>query len=115
MFSRLANPNDGIKETLFKKENEDWYREYYRNATSNAIKMVTEGLSPLLEGRRNEILSKFTAFLNEDVFFPEMCKLTSTQGPLTVFCHGDCWTNNFLFKEKDSKSELNVCFYLLLF
>ncbi|XP_015108393.1 uncharacterized protein LOC107035483 isoform X2 [Diachasma alloeum] len=26
-----------------------------------------------------------------------MCELASTRGPLTVFCHGDCWTNNFLF------------------
>lgn len=114
----MSNPTEGIKEALFKKENEDWYRQYYRIATSNAIKMVSDGLPASMEDRRNEILNKLKAYLNEDVFFRTMCELTSTQSPLTVFCHGDCWTNNFLFKENQSKTDLevgriNYCFYLL--
>ncbi|XP_014206607.1 uncharacterized protein LOC106638092 [Copidosoma floridanum] len=96
-----AEPGESIQETLFRMENATWYRRYYRAATSNAIKMVSEGLPENLETRRDEILGKFGAFLREDSFFRTMCELTSHQGPLTVFCHGDCWTNNFLFRDTD--------------
>lgn len=68
-------------------------------ATKNAIKMVSEGLPANLEYRREEAMGKFQAFLSEDTFFRTMCELTAAQGPLSVFCHGDCWTNNFLFRD----------------
>lgn len=116
MFERLSNAakaeaGEAVQETLFRKENADWYRQYYRTATSNAFKMVSEGLPQSLESRRDEILGKFRDYLSEDSFFSTMCELTSTQGPLSVFCHGDCWTNNFLFKEKDA-SDSEVSFFL---
>jgi len=54
---------------------------------------------------------KLQAFLNEDVFFRTMSELVSTQGPLSVFCHGDCWTNNFLFQDQpNSDTEVNLLF-----
>lgn len=97
-------------------ENVEWYRQYYRTATSNAFKMVSEGLPESLESRRDEILGKFRDFIKEDTFFPTMCKLTSAQGPLSVVCHGDCWTNNFLFKEKDDPdSEVSILIIVVIF
>lgn len=107
MFARLSDPEaakrgEAMQETLFRMENVEWYRQYYRTATSNAIKMVSEGLPKELESQREEIMAKLRAFLSEDCFFRTMCELTAAQGPLTVFCHGDCWTNNFLFKDGDT-------------
>ncbi|XP_076241746.1 uncharacterized protein LOC143183864 isoform X2 [Calliopsis andreniformis] len=106
-FARLTDPGagQGIQEALFRPENEDWYRQYYQVAAKNAIRMVSDGLPAHMEHKRVEIMEKLRAFLNDDVFFRTMCELASTQGPLTVFCHGDCWTNNFLFKDDAERNE----------
>ncbi|XP_057322277.1 uncharacterized protein LOC130665746 [Microplitis mediator] len=107
VFERLADENDpeSIREGLFRLEYEDWYRHYYRVAVKNAITMVSEALPIQHEHKRNEVLGKLQNFLHEDVFFHTMCELASTRGPFTVFCHGDCWTNNFLFSESDTDEE----------
>ncbi|CAK9824807.1 hypothetical protein ANTRET_LOCUS2914 [Anthophora retusa] len=100
-FARLTDPNggQGIQEALFRIENEDWYRQYYHVAANNAIRMVSDSLPEHMEHKRDEIMGKLRAFLNDDIFFRTMSELASMQGPLTVFCHGDCWTNNILFKD----------------
>lgn len=113
MFAKLSNPanDEGIQETLFRRDNEDWYRQYYRVAANNAIKMVSEGLPSHMNHRREEIMGKLKAFLNEDVFFRTMSELVSAQGSLSVFCHGDCWTNNILFQDgQNSDTEVNLLF-----
>lgn len=104
------NPEyEGIQEALFRRDNEDWYRQYYRVAANNAIRMVSEALPSHMDYRREEIMTKLQAFLNEDVFFRTMSELVSTQGPLSVICHGDCWTNNILFQsEPSSDTEVNL-------
>ena len=112
MYARLSQPelggDEAIQEALFRTENVDWYRQYYRIATSNALKMVSEALPKNFPKERiDEITDKFKGFLAENTFFRTMCELTSTQGPLSVFCHGDCWTNNFLFKD-DNKDDAEV-------
>ncbi|EFN82762.1 uncharacterized protein LOC105184837 [Harpegnathos saltator] len=107
-FAKLMNPehDQGIQEVLFRRDNEDWYRQYYRVAANNAIRMVSDALPSHMDSQREEIMTKLQAFLNEDVFFRTMSELVSTQGPLSVFCHGDCWTNNILFRdEPDSDTE----------
>lgn len=109
-FARLTDPNggQGIQEALFRTENEEWYRQYYQVAAKNAIRMVSDGLPTHMEQKRDEIMGKLRAFLNEDVFFRTMSELAAARGPLTVFCHGDCWTNNILFKEDSSRSNDEV-------
>ncbi|KAF7995315.1 hypothetical protein HCN44_006422 [Aphidius gifuensis] len=106
IFNKLADENNsqGIRETLFRIENEEWYRNYYRVAAKNAINMVTETLSAS-QIYQQDIIDKLQKFLHEDVFFRTMCELASTRGSLTVFCHGDCWTNNFLFSSNKSINE----------
>jgi len=105
------NPDQGIQETLFRSDNEDWYRQYYRVAVNNAIKMVSEALPSHMNHKREEIIAKLQAFLNEEVFFRTMSELVSAQGPLSVFCHGDCWTNNILFQDQpNSDTEVNILF-----
>lgn len=39
-FYSLIGDKYGIHEGLFVKENEEWYREYYRQAIKNALEMV---------------------------------------------------------------------------
>lgn len=46
-------------------------------------------------------LEKFKDFCSEDTFFQEMVDLVTPKEPLAVICHGDCWTNNFLFRYVD--------------
>ncbi|XP_043478548.1 uncharacterized protein LOC122508933 [Leptopilina heterotoma] len=117
VFERLSNPEEGqgLQEVLFRSENEDWYRQYYRMATNNAIRMVSDGLPDNLEYRREEAMDKFQAFLSEETFFRTMCKLTAAKGPLTVFCHGDCWTNNFLFRDSNVATTETQDVYLVDF
>lgn len=40
-FYMLLNAQDGISEGLFIKENEEWYRDYYKQAIQNVLDMVT--------------------------------------------------------------------------
>ncbi|XP_031842769.1 uncharacterized protein LOC116431453 [Nomia melanderi] len=110
-FARLADPDggQGVREVFFRTENEDWYRQYYREAAKNAIEMVSKGLPSSMEHKRTEIMEKLQAFLHEDVFFRTMTEVAAVRGPLTVFCHGDCWTNNILFKDDAQPNEEDVC------
>ncbi|XP_012283215.1 uncharacterized protein LOC105701225 isoform X2 [Orussus abietinus] len=95
---------DGVEETLFRMENEDWYRQYYRVAANNAIAMVSGELAVRMESNKEEVIQKLKDFLNENTFFRTMSELAAAQGPLTVFCHGDCWTNNILFRDPRASS-----------
>ncbi|XP_015432514.1 PREDICTED: uncharacterized protein LOC107188693 [Dufourea novaeangliae] len=110
-FARLTDPdgNHGIREVLFRTENEDWYRQYYQEAAKSAIEMVSEGLSTHMEPKRTEIMGKLRAFLEDDVFFRTMSEVAAVRGPLTVICHGDCWTNNILFKDEHTLQFQDVC------
>lgn len=81
---------------LFDNENEEWYRGYYRVAARNALAMVREALQS--EEDRIKYLTKFDEFVGDGTFFNKMISLVSPIEPLAVFCHGDCWTNNILFK-----------------
>ncbi|XP_076295629.1 uncharacterized protein LOC143216455 [Lasioglossum baleicum] len=110
-FARLTDPDGGhgIREVLFRTENEEWYRQYYHEAAKNAIEMVSEALPTRMEHKRPEIMEKLRAFLDDDVFFRTMSEVAAVRGPLTVFCHGDCWTNNILFKDDAEPNEEDVC------
>ncbi|XP_049817785.1 uncharacterized protein LOC109602607 [Aethina tumida] len=105
-FYMLLNAQDGISEGLFIKENEEWYRDYYKQAIQNVLDMASKKLSKLELG--TTILNKFANFAN-DSFFQKMIDLVTDTGPLSVLCHGDCWTNNILFKTDETKN-IQVCF-----
>lgn len=80
-------------------ENQDYYKTYYREATRNAIAMVEEELQDSED--KDKYLEKFKSFCHEDTFFQTMVDLVTPQEPLAVICHGDCWTNNLLFRNAD--------------
>lgn len=66
--------------------------------------------SALTDEEKPKYLDKFRNFVNHESFFGYMVGLVSSKEPLAVLCHGDCWTNNFLFQyaEDGSISEVLV-------
>ncbi|XP_053615397.1 uncharacterized protein LOC128678103 [Plodia interpunctella] len=98
-FYELINDKDGISEVFFVPENDAYYKDYYTQAIKNAITMVEEELANSED--KDKYLEKFKQFCSEDTFFQSMVDLVTPQEPLAVICHGDCWTNNFLFRYVD--------------
>ncbi|KAG7309487.1 hypothetical protein JYU34_005458 [Plutella xylostella] len=98
-FYELLNIQDGISEVFFVAENEDYYKNYYREAAVNAVAMVEEELENSED--KDTYISKFKEFCNEDQFFQNMVDLVTPKEHLAVITHGDCWTNNLLFRYVD--------------
>uniref|UniRef100_A0A1B0D7X8 CHK kinase-like domain-containing protein n=1 Tax=Phlebotomus papatasi TaxID=29031 RepID=A0A1B0D7X8_PHLPP len=49
-------------------------------------------------------------FVDTDAFFMRMVDLVRGSSDLSVICHGDCWTNNFLYRYgTDRKTVSDVC------
>lgn len=106
---KLQHPNEfkkltlKISEGIFKNANTDWYKNYYDILTANAIQMVSQTVPD-----KKEILDKLKAFLGN--CFGNMVELVGRESKLSVICHGDCWTNNILFKYDDKGSITETCF-----
>ncbi|KAH9639548.1 hypothetical protein HF086_012399 [Spodoptera exigua] len=98
-FYELLNIKDGITEVFYVEENVDYYKNYYMEATRNAIAMVEQELANAED--KDHYLEKFQSFCSEETFFHTMVELVTPKEPLAVIGHGDCWTNNFLFKYVD--------------
>ncbi|XP_060806078.1 uncharacterized protein LOC106135318 [Amyelois transitella] len=98
-FYELLNDKDGVSEVFFLPENEDYFKNYYAQAGRNAIAMVEDELADNED--KEMYLEKFRQFCSEDTFFQSMMELVTPKEPLAVICHGDCWTNNFLFRYSD--------------
>lgn len=64
--------------------------------------MVSEILTP-------KYMERFEKFINLESFFLNMVELIEKESPLAVICHGDCWTNNFLYKYDSKGVILETC------
>ncbi|KAI5645889.1 ecdysteroid kinase domain-containing protein [Phthorimaea operculella] len=95
-FYELLNARDGIFEVFFVAENQEYYRGYYIEAIRNAIEMVEEELADAED--KDHYLDKLKEFCDEETFFQRMVDLVAAKEPLAVITHGDCWTNNLLFR-----------------
>lgn len=89
-----------INEGIFSDKNKEWYENYYKNLTKNTLEMVTKSINP-----ESEYVKRMKQFIDPNTFFDEMITLVNTTGPLSVICHGDCWTNNFLYKYGNQSEE----------
>ncbi|XP_063708601.1 uncharacterized protein LOC134837176 [Culicoides brevitarsis] len=87
---RFRLQKEQISEGIFRREHKHWYENYYGALTSNAIGMVCDGLP-----ERPKYINKVKDFCKN--FFEDFTNLLACETPLSVLCHGDCWTNNLLF------------------
>ncbi|XP_004927067.1 uncharacterized protein LOC101737863 [Bombyx mori] len=112
-FHELWNSRDGISEVFFVSENDDYYRNYYHEAIQNAIAMVDQELQGT--DSKDQYLDRFKEFCSEETFFKTMVELVEPCEPLGVICHGDCWTNNFLFRyENENIAEMCIVDFQLV-
>lgn len=100
-FDRLKGH---VSEGIFTESNIEWYRNYYQILTKNAIDMVSQSVPP------NSIyVEKMKKFVGNNLFFCNMVELVNRETTLAVLCHGDCWTNNFLYKCDGNNDILETC------
>lgn len=92
-----------ISEGIFSVKNTEWYEGYYKKLTKNTVSMVSKSLP-----KNSKYIEKMKNFIDSNTFFNQMIELVTTEGPLSVICHGDCWTNNLLYKYDDDGNILEV-------
>ena len=56
----------------------------------------------------SKYIHKFNEFIESNTFFNHMIQLVSKESLLSVICHGDCWTNNFLYRYDESGKVIEV-------
>uniref|UniRef100_A0A182XEA8 CHK domain-containing protein n=1 Tax=Anopheles quadriannulatus TaxID=34691 RepID=A0A182XEA8_ANOQN len=91
-----------LEEGIFSQANEEWYRRYYDVLTRNAIQMVRQTVP-----EKRDHLAKLEAFLGN--CFGHLVELVNRTSELSVICHGDCWTNNILFRYDDAGAIAETC------
>lgn len=84
-----------ISEGIFCTDNVEWYSDYYKVLLKSAIEMVTEALDD-----KSHYVEKLRTFC--ELFFVKMVELLNKKTNLAVICHGDCWTNNILYKYREN-------------
>lgn len=66
--------------------------------------MVSESMPP-----NSKYVDRLEAFVGGNQFFNHMVKLLNSPTQLGVICHGDCWTNNFLYRYDEQDNVLEAC------
>uniref|UniRef100_A0A336L3U0 CSON003421 protein n=1 Tax=Culicoides sonorensis TaxID=179676 RepID=A0A336L3U0_CULSO len=100
---RFKKLRDQISEGIFRPEYKEWYKTYYGKLTKNAVQMVSEGIPD-----QPKYIEKIQDFTKN--FFDDFTSFISKETPLSVLCHGDCWTNNILFSYKSPTEIKQTCF-----
>lgn len=93
-----------VVEGIFTENNANWYANYYKRLTKNTIEMVSESLLA-----NSKYVERLKNFIGSGSFFHRMVELVNFNPSLKVLCHGDCWTNNFLYVYDDDNNIQETC------
>lgn len=102
---KLLNPKafhkirDSIQEVIFVQDAARLFGVYFENA----LRMATECLRSIShnDGSFDADIKKIDGFSGN--VFRIMCELVKPQEPWSVICHGDCWSNNFMFRYNQAR------------
>uniref|UniRef100_A0A182N6Q7 CHK domain-containing protein n=1 Tax=Anopheles dirus TaxID=7168 RepID=A0A182N6Q7_9DIPT len=100
--AKFRELTSALEEGIFSQANAEWYRKYYDVLTRNAVQMVRQTVP-----EKKEHLAKLEAFLGN--CFGHLVELVNRESELSVICHGDCWTNNVLFRYEDDGAIAETC------
>lgn len=66
--------------------------------------MVTESVES-----NTKYVDRLKTFIGGNQFFTHMVKLLNSSTQLGVITHGDCWTNNFLYRYDERDNVIETC------
>jgi hypothetical protein len=102
---KLLNPKtfqkirDSIEEVIYVQDAARIFSVYFENS----LKMATECLRSVShnDGSFDADIKKIDGFSGN--VFRIMSELVKPKEPWSVICHGDCWSNNFLFRYSQAR------------
>ncbi|XP_015609338.1 uncharacterized protein LOC107274586 [Cephus cinctus] len=96
----------GMREDVFRKECLE--TEGYRNRE----KVFAQCVRTVLQDEDPYYTERFEEFLKDSVEKVQLCCRAETAEPYSALNHGDCWSNNLLFKYNEATNEPTAMYFV---
>lgn len=80
---------------------------FIRQQKGKLILMIPSQVSDVLP-KNSKYVESITTFAGSSSFFKRIIELINVESELSVICHGDCWTNNFLYRYNEEGHVVEV-------